>query len=212
MKILNTIQKLWNYCLFCPICQDSCRTIRISVGPDRTFEFLSFKKGEHILDVSCLYKKNFYKYQVDYLIDCDNNIFKVNVFEVPNIDARFHNPEKVRDVASLIKEAYFFFHIESDCVVCGCSQTHGLDLEFDTIEKTISNIGLERESIFLMKNTDKFHITLIYDSNIMLVSRLIKSEGPIEEDSKALELPLVNFDFTNIDKVISKIKTFILFS
>jgi hypothetical protein len=208
MKSFNSIQELWDYCLFCPICIRSCREIVVSAGPDGAFTLNSSdKKDDGTLYLQCTYKNKRNIYTVEYDINCLDNTFKV---EVPNVQSlplgEVANPIKV-------KQAYFFFFIEGLCRNCTCTSAHGLDLELDIVDRKISNIGLERESFYLLEGKDKFHVSPIHDRNVMLVSRCyVDEEIGFSESDKTIELPLVKLDLTDQSKVTNKIKTLILFS
>ncbi|MGE3320546.1 MAG: hypothetical protein AB7I18_14755, partial [Candidatus Berkiella sp.] len=70
MKILNTLHDLWRHCLFCPICQDYCRDIDITVGPDEAFNLDTYQKDNNFLYLNCVFKRgNKVKYKVKYSID-----------------------------------------------------------------------------------------------------------------------------------------------
>ena len=115
------------------------------------------------------------------------------------------NPDKA-------KKAYFFFFVEGICRECSCTSAHGADLELDLLGKQISNIQLERESLYFLECEDKFHVSPIHDRNIMLVSRCYVENYEIVDSEKTIQLPLVKLDPTDQAKTVSKIKTYILFS
>ncbi len=208
MKLFNTIQELWDYCAYCPICMRNCREVIVSVGPDAVFILVSSQKKDNELYLQCTYKNKRSIYTVEYNINCTDNTFLVkvpNVVELPLGETA--KPEKV-------KEAYFFFFIEGLCKECSCTSAHGLDLELDIVDRKVANIGLERESFYLLESKDKFHVTPIHDRNIMLVSRCYVDDEQIgfTESDKPIELPLVKLDLSDQEKTSNKIKTLILFS
>lgn len=207
MKLFNTIQELWDYCVYCPICTRNCRKVVISVGPDNSFVLVSHQKEDNKLVLQCTYKRKRQVYSVDYNINCLDNTFSIGEPRVVDLaNEVVAKPERV-------KEAYFFFFIEGICGECTCTSAHSLDLELDLAEKTISNIGLERESFYLFETEDKFHLAPIHDRNVMLVSRCYFDEKMgFTESDKPLELPIVKLDLSNQAKVANKIKTLILFS
>jgi hypothetical protein len=206
MKIFNSIQELWDYCSFCPVCQNT-REMSVSVGPDDVFTLDSFSKRDSILELQCQFHKKQNIYYVSYKIDCNTNSFDVQVTNVlEKMPETKMPPDKV-------KKAYFFFYIQSNCQYCDCSTAHGKDLELDMLEKKVYNIGLERESHWLLNETDKFHISVIHDRDVMLVTRCYGiDEFDFREDGKSITLPLVKLDLSNQHKVVNKIKTLILFS
>ncbi len=209
MKSFNSVQELWDYCSFCPICHRNCREVIVSVGPDGAFILVAAKKRDNgILYLQCTYKNKRHIYSVDYNINCLDNTFTVDVPRVQDL------PPGETPNTQRVKEAYFFFFVEGLCRECNCTSAHGLDLELDIVDKKISNIGLERESFYLLEGKDKFHVSPIHDRSVMLVSRCYPDDegiGFIESD-KTIELPLVKLDLSDQDKVVNKIKTLILFS
>jgi hypothetical protein len=209
MKSFNTVQELWDHCSFCPICQEDCRDVLISVGPDAVFQILDSEKDDSFLDMSCTFTNKKNVYSVQYKINCQDNTFTVDVTDVQLLTAAAQLPNKK------VEEAYFYFYLQSSCPKCQCAVTYGSDLELDILDRKITNIELEREGFYLLKEIDKFHITTIYDRNIILVSRCQGIEDGdlgFEEDDKTITLPMVKLDFTNQAKIVNKIKTLILFS
>ena len=207
MKLFNTIQELWDYCVYCPICTRNCREIAISVGPDSNFILVDYKKQNNDLILQCTYKKRREIYSINYTINCLDNSFQIGtpaVIELgPDIIAK---PEKV-------KGAYFYFFIEGICNECDSTSASSRDLEFDRVDSCIVDIGLERENFYLFDTGEKYHVTPIHDRNVMLVSHLYPTEDmSYTESSKPIELPLVKLDLTDQAKTINKIKTLILFS
>lgn len=179
----------------------------VSVGPDAVFSLNSFSKQDSVLELQCEYDKKSNIYSVEYKIDCNTNHFDVKVTNV-----RENMPE-TRLPEAKVTRAYFYFYIQSNCQGCDCSTAHGADLELDILDKKISNIQLERESFWLLNEADKYHISILHDSNVMKVTRCYGiDEFDFREDDKAISLPIVNLDLSNQQKVVSKIKTLILFS
>ena len=208
MKTFNSIQELWDYCSFCPICMRNCREVVVSVGPEGVFILISSQKKDNNLYLQCTYKNKRNIYNVDYDINCLDNTFKVEVPKVQELaPGEVANPKRV-------KQAYFFFFVEGLCNECNCATAHSLDLELDIVDRRISNIGLERESFYLLGGKDKFHVTPIHDRNVMLVSRCYVDDEEIgfSESDKTIELPMVKLDLTDQEKATNKIKTLILFS
>jgi hypothetical protein len=208
MKTFNNVQELWDYCPLCPICMRNCREVVVSVGPDAVFILVSSKKKDNNLYLQCTYKNKRSIYSVDYNINCLDNSFTVEVPQVQELPpGEIANPKRV-------KQAYFFFFVEGLCNECNCATAHSLDLELDIVDRRISNIGLERESFYLLEGKDKFHVTPIHDRNVMLVSRCYVDDEEIgfSESDKTIELPMVKLDLSDQEKATNKIKTLILFS
>lgn len=206
MKNFNNVQELWDYCETCPICMRRCREVVVSVGPDGRFILVSAQKQDNkTLFLQCTYKNKRNIYSVNYDINCLDNTFKVEVPYVQELPpGEVPNPERV-------KKAYFYFYLEGLCRECNCTSAHGQDLELDILDKKISNIGLERESFYLLEGKDKFHVSPIHDRNVMLVSRCYPDDEGLGfiESEKTIELPYVKLDLSDQDRVVNKLKTLI---
>lgn len=209
MRIFNTVQELWSYCLFCPICQEPSRNIILTVGPDNEFVITEFEKKGSELKLFCSYRQgNLSKkdksraptHSATFTIDCLKNSYQV---ETAGLDPA---------IVATAKEAYFYLYINANCTGCDNSYLNSSDLEFYSEDKTIHNIQMEREGAYVSSGKDKFHITLSHDSGVMRVSRCYDMDGETIDDEKVIELPLVNLDFSDAPKVINKVKTLILFS
>ena len=221
MKQFNTVQELWSYCLYCPICKDTCREIDISVSPDRYFKLISFKKQDNFLHIFCTSRqKKRDVYKINYHINCQNNKFAVDVFEIietdpqeMNADTSLDEEEKFR-LRERASRAYFYFYINSSCRKCGYTYTNSVDLETNAAEKTVFNIGVEREGIFVLLPNDKYHLTMSYDNGTTLINKceLDPYNNELRDVGKTFECPVINFDFSNLEKVVNKIKTIITFS
>lgn len=210
MKALNTLQELWSHCLFCPICRDVVRDVEVSVGPDEAFSITKWEKDNHILKLDCIFKAKKQKYRTVYSINCLDNSFVVDISEPTHTSASSDTYKRV-DKASA---PYFFFYIYSDCRKCDNTHTNSSDLELDLLNRKVTNIGLEREGIYLLTEKDKYHLTLCHDSNEIELSKMFYDEGmdTLVDDNKTINLPLIDFDFSNIKKVVNKIKTLLVFS
>jgi len=205
MKLFNTIQELWDYCKYCPICTRNCREVVVSVGPDYSFTLIDhFKSNDHLI-LQCTYKKKGNIYNIEYNINCIENTFRAGEPRVVQVSTEAITSEKV-------KAAYFYFFIEGLCQECHCSSANSQDLEFDLESSTISNMGLERENFYLGNHIEKYHVTPIHDRNVMLVSRLYQTGEVGFSESKTIELPIVKLDLSDQAKTVNKLKTLILFS
>jgi hypothetical protein len=208
MKQFNNIQELWDYCAYCPFCMRNCRKVFVSVGPDDVFILVDFKKEDSNLLLECTFKSKRHIYNVDYNINCLENTFTVEVPRVQEVPpGEKANPDRA-------KSASFFFFVEGLCKDCHCTSAHGADLELDLLDKKISKIALERESLYFLECKDKFHVSPIHDRNVMLVSRCYVEDEELgfTESDKTIQLPLVKLDPTDQEKTVNKIKTLILFS
>ncbi len=191
-KSLNTIEKLWSYCLYCHICKDNCRQITVSAGPEDQFVLVYFTKEENKLTLQCVYKK---KFIANYTIDCTNNYFTVQG-DAPNLE-----------------KLYYYFYIQSVCRQCNATHFHSSDLELNLEDKTVSNISIEDEGTYLLNTKDMYHVTMHYGTSKIIVTKCFKDkDGVIIDDNKVCVLPLVDIDFSNPQQAVHRIKTMLVFS
>jgi hypothetical protein len=204
VKIFSSIEKLWDYCLLCPLCKNPERHLELTVGPDEHFEIKEWKKIAAHLQIDCDFRYDREdksspagSYTASYLVDCQQNSYKMLAA----------GPDQV--IADKATEVEFFFYIFAECKACNYSYLNTSDLEFNNVEKSIDNIQLDRESLYLFQDNNGYRITLDYDENVMVVV-----PPPLQEESetRGITLPLIELDISNPTKTISKIKTWILFS
>src|SRR5271157_2831845 len=103
MKSFDTLQELWAYCLFCPICQKDVRTIEISVGPEPIFDIFEYKKEGNLLQLRCTYQNKRNRYSTNYDINCQDNSFQAEITEQPfdNTTVNFRGA---------LEKVYFYFY------------------------------------------------------------------------------------------------------
>src|SRR5271166_218723 len=152
MRIFNTVQELWNYCVFCPICQEDVRQIELKVGPDDVFQLVSSNKTETQLNLECIYRKVNNHHRVKYQINCLDNTFEATLSEILIDNTQSETPR------TKVKKAYFYLYIRSYCRECNSAHSYSSDLELDFFIKKISDIKMEQESFFLVAGEDKFHM------------------------------------------------------
>jgi hypothetical protein len=209
MRIFNTVQELWSYCLFCPICKEPSRTITLTVGPDDQFKLsrnIPYEKIDSQLKLFCSFRMDMEdpdyvkgKCAATFNIDCDTNQYVVE-------------SGGTQLLVKKANDAYFYFYVHSTCKKCNCSYVNSADLEFDRDSKRVSNIQMEREGYELLTEKDKYRLTQSHDRNVLMVSRLTEEEGLRVNSDNVLELPLFKLDLSDIPRAVNKIKTLILFS
>lgn len=211
MKIFSKFVELWNYCLFCPICQEPSRTISISIGPDEEWQLTEFQKIGSELKMFCYWILDTEdkdhsiktKHSAIFTVDCDKNTYQLSV----------NSKDTAMAKTAPKSSAYIYLHAQCN----GCDNTYldTMDMDFDPETSAIYNFQIEREGAYILSEKDKFHISLQHDRNVMSVSRMFalsESIGGMKEEDKVIDLPLVNLDFSNAPKIVNKIKTLILFS
>jgi len=205
MKVLESLQKLWEYCQFCPICQESCRKIRVDVQPDDTYELVSFEKNDNQLKLNCLFSFHREQTKVSFEIDAYTNGLQTKISE-PVVTIQSGGVFRS-------KRTFVVFQIFGDCEKCRCTHATSAEMELSMLDNSIGTTKVDREGIYLLESVDKFHLTLIYDRRVLLVSRCyLDQDNTVIDDNRILELPLVNLDLSNTEKTLAKVKTLILFS
>lgn len=223
MKVFDTLDALWQYALYCPICKDNCRTIDISIGPDNIFRLLSFEKEGNVLTLNCTYRQRKQdKFRADYTIDTITGKFSVQVSDLKdevisemNADTNLDELEKDR-LRHKVGKSYFYFYVNADCQECKVCYASGSDIQLSHSNNNniVYNIGIEREGMYILSTKDKYHISVLYDSNKSLINKVSIDKKTFEliDAEKTFECPVVNFDFSDFKKVINRIKTLIIFS
>jgi hypothetical protein len=202
MKSFNNIRELWEFCLFCPICQKHSRTMDISAGPDHIWDVTSFHLWNDTLIVLGTYKYKYNRYFIDLKINCLDNTFDTVV--------SYENPFPLKlEVINSLPDMELFLDIQGSCSICYCSTVSSESIDFDLKEKKNGSIQLEREKFYLDREKDKYFVTFWHGDNTM---RVAKWNSQTSEEDKEIELPMATLDLTNQAKVIDKLKTYILFS
>ncbi len=200
---MKNLQELWSKLLFCPLCQDITRKITMSGGPADALHLLSFKKINHILKLHCEFAAFNNVYDIKYDINCLDNSISCNI----------SSPQFVAEEQKKAKSPFFYFGIHADCRQCTNSYADSKDIEIDLLNHKITNIGLEREGVWLLDQNPQYHITLFHPEEQMLISRCHEDEnGGIVDDTDPSIFPIIQFDFSKPKKVANKIQTLLLFS
>lgn len=205
MKSFNTIQELWSYFLFCPVCQDMTREIHMGVGPDDAFILSDFEKNGHILSLNCDFYSENQKRRIKFDINCLDNSFDMDISKT-EISSR-----NVSGASS----SHFYCWLNANCRSCNASYANSSDIEINFLTKTVSIIdkGLEIEGIYLLNEESKYFISIDHQSDYMQISKcFISDDGNIIDNNKPFKYPLIDFDFSNPKKLINKIKTLLIFS
>lgn len=203
MKSIKTIQELWSYCLFCPICQDMTREIHVGIGPDEAFELFEFEKNNHILTLKCGFYCKDKMRSIKYDINCLNNSFDMDITE---------SVISSRNVSGA-KSSYPYFWLNGNCRVCNASHISSGDVELNVLNKIASNLTLEMEGLSLIKEKDKYYIFIEHSHNTMQISKCFEDEnGDIIDENNPFKYPIINFDYSNPKKVLNKIKMLLVFS
>lgn len=196
MKILNTLQEVWDYCAICPICQ-SVREVNTYISPSTAFYIDSLIKVESTLNIAGHFKFLHAPpiFRANLSINCLNNSFNWHLSD------------------SFLQEyvSSFDLRMTGDCHHCNCTYCNA-EADFDYQTNTISNIRIDRDGYRLLSEPDKFHIVVHYPNNEMGISRICGSGTDLIDLNEVVRLPIIELDFTRIAETINKIKTMIVFS
>jgi hypothetical protein len=206
MKNFETINQLWEYLLVCPFCKKD-RKIELSIGPDEVFNFIDWKKSKNVLNITFNTIIESASYVSTWKIDCNTNKFGINTETIHCKHVKLTSSLPSADYSNL------YFYAYSDCKHCNCSFSNTSDL---CISKnsylTIDNILIEREGFYLKKNDNNHYYVLVADyyHDKMYVHSVKMLKGAIKEKNKEITLPLLDFDFSNHEKMLNKITTILL--
>lgn len=206
MKEIGNLSDLFEYCFYCPVCQDSCRQIEavqfapdhvsylnkdiISIANSKKIDKLEFK-----LQIGAFHSNRKISSLPSYLLTLD---IANNKSTLSKVNERFSD----------IDHLYFYMH--SACKKC-FSYVNTADIELNFTKSTIDNISIENETFYLFQTENKYLVSYYYDQSIMNVSKLLINDNRVLSDSKKHRLPVMNFDFSNQEKTTNKIKTILTF-
>lgn len=196
MKMFHSFNELWDYCLYCPICQDYSREIEIIIGPEDIFCLTSYLKRGIYLDLRVKSRSSdsvIHRYEL--IIDCISNTFTIvkSYDYSPDIDT-------------------FYVYLFSNCYECDAHvNTSDIDLDFNLLK--LDQLSLDQEGISLTKTKDKYHILTDYNSKQMLVHKLyLSKDDKYNISRKNTILPIVSLDYKNQTNAVNKIKNLLIFS
>lgn len=196
MKNFNSLQDLWNYCLYCPICQDFTRTIEPIIGPEDVYRLISYQKKNHLLDLRIKAKDAdslVHKYEV--IIDCSSNEFIIH---------------KKYDYSPQVD--VFYLYLFSNCDNCD-SHVNTSDIDFNLLSNKLEEISLDQEGNNLLNGKHKYNVIADYSSNCLIISKLsVSKDGNLSISKNHAILPLIDLDYTDQSVVSQKITNLLIFS
>lgn len=205
----GSIQELWDYCSFCPLCQRECRTIEVWVGLE-DFEIITYLKKGRKLSLRCNYWDGYWdeKRHVFYDIDCLENSCEISFPTSVVLSSAY---------LEKIIHSFFYFYLNAFCKECNRTTVATSDIEVDPISKKFSGISLEREEIVLCPGSIEYHLTMNYMVNHMMVKTIDHDviehvESTVRNKTLYTTLPLIKFDFSDPIRAMERLKTFLLFS
>jgi hypothetical protein len=179
--IFNTLQELWSYSLYCPICKDVCRDIYISADTTQGYqESEKYEKQDHTLKITIL-KTSIIK------INCLTNKYECESGSTPNS-----------------------IFIDSSCNKCEYSTANSCELCFNTSNNEVSNIAIDSSCFIVNYKKEEFLINPHYTRNVLIIDDLSKQSFP-QFEFPLFEFPLFDIDLSNKKKLIHKLKTILTF-
>lgn len=188
MKKFNNLEELWNYCSFCPICQNNSREMEVSVVEfEDIIKEYSFIKNKEILEII-----SEDKFQNTYInkINCLTN--KVEMMTFPS--------------------EFGYFTIAGACDIHlnrSVSRSH-FSLKANVLETSLCCIEHEYFSYLFEDN----HILVMFNHNsdktTISFSKIDKSNRYRISLRISLDY-LLDIDFTNEQNMINKLKTILVF-
>lgn len=200
---MNTIQDLWTKCLYCPLCQKSCRSIEVSVGPDKSFRDTTALKYDDTLHIKTYFKLKQLRYRMQYDINCLTNKFEISITDESDAEMDADKSIEEERICRKIDRSDAYFWLDGNCAKCTshiCSDDIYLNMKY----KKLEDISIERETIEIF---DKYRIIMYPSRNEMDIARL----EPALIYPKYSTHSLMELDFSNPQKAIERIETIITF-
>lgn len=195
MRIFNTLQELWGYCAFCPICKKNNRVVYPVAATDfcRIAEFLKEEIALTLL-VEMENPSKDSKKKCDRtiltIIDCENG--SIGSDSIPPVD--------------------FSFYLKSKCENCQSYVTTSF-IDIIYMDKKISNYRISYEEVYYKKTNNKLHVTFCHDIDMIFASKItIDDNNEILHEDNGFRCPIINLSLTEHEKITNKIKTFLIFS
>ena len=200
----GTLQQLIDYCAICPVCNKK-RYIDITFGPDIIASVKNFEFGT-TLTILIVAQLKLPKYQLSFNINTQNNIFKA---DIPQSTTENWEYDKVIDISS---RPQFYFHFYASCKECGQSAINTKDIFIDFMTKTTSNFGVETESRILHDDDMIFHLSYDWENSEINIWRYKDGEEEATGYRPNFSIPIIDLDFSNQEKLITKLKTLHFYS
>lgn len=200
MKNFNNLYELWEYCSNCPLCKSWKRNIDLSMGPDYAVNVKKWSKFGSKLYVNFkIITDNHYFSNLDIQanIDCVDNIF--------TIDTRLKENclDNVVDLSQFTEIENFYIYLYSKCLDCCKSSLNTLDIVLDMKSGKITSASIQDETFSL----SKYRLELNYENNLLKVRN---HKTTIKKP--AFRCPIIDLDFSDLEKLEAKIKTLLIFS
>lgn len=202
MKQFKSLQELWAYCMYCPLCKEMCRNVIPSIGPDDNFFLKTYRKTGRVLLL-----KNKYSFINEYgnninnslnlSIDCETHTVSQNLFDMGSGEIFY-------------KEINGYIYFIASCNMCD-SVIFSKEISFNNHIINVPEIQIESETYLLNNELEEFHISLHHDFNHMDILRK-DIDNHENEYKKPITCELFDLDFNNIEKTLKRLKTIVVFS
>ncbi len=213
MKLFNNLQELWDYALYCPICEDMCRTISLSLNPDRIFKPDPLFSKDELLNINFIatLKNTFNSINLvngHLKINCLTNQFIIE--DLSNLSDKFV-PILLKKLDHAQHKAELF--LESHCLVCGNSAIYSNDIELDFSSNSLKEIKLNLEIVEIKIDSSKIYtIEQKYDDNQTWIEEYHTLDNGKLRRKASYRHNLLNIDFSDLKKAFNRIKTILVFS
>ena len=179
----------------------------MSIGPEDSTKLVQHKKTATnlIITFKALLIQS---YKITINIDCNKNSFSLTIKEIP---------DKSKNISSASNIFYIYFNAEcKHCLKTYCSSS---DIEIDILNSKIGSCELERDAVLV--NIDNRNYLIFYRNDTSCdpsVKKMFIYDCKYEYDlmtpkiGTEIEIPITKFDYSDLDKVIQKIKTLLIFS
>lgn len=211
--LFNNIKGLIDYCKLCEIC-GGARELQFTVGPDDPghsdtdlIRLKDFKFEENFLTLDVSVKILESKYKIIFKINALDNTFTATIPQAEVLDM-------YERASTRATRPEMYFSIYSACPNNHAS-SQSLDMNFNLLKKRITpEIGMSEEMrLLVLDDNSMFCVEYFYNEDKILLSKCkVEDENFPVKWGKEVALPMTTFDFSNKEKLTSKLKTLMLFS
>jgi hypothetical protein len=198
MKLFNNISELWNYCVYCPICEKSCKRLDIKIGPEQDFaELLLIEKNDEHLIMG-----GFYKYK-----DINNRKNFSIKFNLLDNTFAFHN------ILSNEFKLSPYIYMQSFCYECSGSDTITDDIILDLKTNKLSSILLDQDSLWIYIQTgEAIYISQNYIDNKTIIRKYNILDDGTKKFKSTFKTKLLDIDLHDVQKAGKRAQTILVFN
>ena len=211
MKTFNSLSSLFDFVNLCANC-GSERKIEPNIGPDFSFKLQNFHIKESSLTFNCIYNLSFDEiltnsYDVKFIVNLKDNSYHREIVNDTHLD-----PDMKNNILEEIDATDCWFGFNCSCVHdCKLHHTATIDIQFDSSDFTIKNIGIESDEIWLTETENKYFVDSWPQENQTYTAKIFEHLGDYRHKT-LVKIPYVPVQFSTVKDNIKKIRLLLTFS